>query len=93
MPVLQDVIRDKNMQDVSTVLQAFRRRSEFSPACEYETDNHERCEKGWIYTEETAIPQHLFGLPFAGCHHVAVSTYLNRALIVRMAQLKRNVSC
>lgn len=52
MPVLQDVIRDKNMQDVSTVLQAFRRRSEFSPACEYETENHERCEKGWIYAGE-----------------------------------------
>lgn len=52
MPVLQDVIRDKQMQDVATVMQAFRRRSEFSPACEYETENHERCEKGWIYAGE-----------------------------------------
>jgi len=52
MPVLQDVIRDKQMQDVATVMQAFRRRSEFSPACEYETEQHERCEKGWIYAGE-----------------------------------------
>jgi len=52
MPVLQDVIRDKQMQDVATVMQAFRRRSEFSPACEYETEQHERCEKGWIYEGE-----------------------------------------
>lgn len=52
MPVLRDVIRDKQMQDVATVMQAFRRRSEFSPACEYETEQHERCEKGWIYAGE-----------------------------------------
>jgi len=50
--VLKDVIRDKQMLDVAIVMQAFRRRSEFSPACEYETDQHERCEKGWIYAGE-----------------------------------------
>lgn len=50
--VLKDVIRDKQMLDVAIVMQAFRRRSEFSPACEYETENHERCEKGWIYAGE-----------------------------------------
>lgn len=51
--VLKDVIRDKQMLDVAIVMQAFRRRSEFSPACEYETENHSRCEKGWIYGDET----------------------------------------
>jgi hypothetical protein len=51
MPVLQDVIRDKQMQDVATVIQAFRRRAEFSPPCDYETEQHERCEKGWIYSQ------------------------------------------
>ena len=50
--VLKDVIRDKQMLDVAIVMQAFRRRSEFSPACEYETEQHERCEKGWIYAGE-----------------------------------------
>lgn len=50
--VLKDVIRDKQMLDVAIVMQAFSRRSEFSPACEYETENHERCEKGWIYAGE-----------------------------------------
>lgn len=51
MPVLKDVIRDKQMLDVAIVMQAFRRRSEFSPACEYETEDGARCEKGWVYAE------------------------------------------
>lgn len=52
MPVLKDVIRDKQMKDVETVMSAFRRRYEFSPICEYETEEHERCDKGWIYNGE-----------------------------------------
>lgn len=52
MPVLKDVIRDKQMLDVAIVMQAFRRRSEFSPACEYETEDGAECEKGWIYGSE-----------------------------------------
>ena len=52
MPVLKDVIRDKQMLDVAIVMQAFRRRSEFSPACEYETEEGAACEKGWIHGAE-----------------------------------------
>ncbi len=49
MPVLKDVIRDKQMLDVAIVMQAFRRRSEFSPVCEFETEQGEQCDKGWIH--------------------------------------------
>lgn len=59
MPVLKEVIRDQNMHCVHTVLEAFRRRYEFSPVCEYETDNGERCgstgRHGWIQTNEGQI--------------------------------------
>lgn len=49
MFVLKDVIRDKQMLDVAIVMQAYRRRSEFSPACDFETNKGEQCQKGWIY--------------------------------------------
>ena len=52
MPVLREVIRDQNMHCVHTVLEAFRRRYEFSPVCEYETEDHAQCQSGWIHTGE-----------------------------------------
>lgn len=52
MPVLKDVIRDKQMFDVAIVMQAFRRRAEFSPECEYETEDGAKCEKGWIHGQD-----------------------------------------
>ncbi len=55
-PVLLDVIRDKQLHDVEMIIEAFRRRYEFSPVCEYETEDHVRCDKGWIQETESRHP-------------------------------------
>lgn len=55
MPVLKDVIRDKQMKDVETVMQAFRRRTEYSPPCKYESDDGSICDDGKIFSEGKKI--------------------------------------
>lgn len=52
MPVLLDVIRDKQLHDVEMIIEAFRRRYEFSPVCEYETEDHARCDRGRIHSAD-----------------------------------------
>lgn len=56
MPVLKNIIRDSQMLDVAIVMQAYRRRWEFAPPCEYETEDGHHCgdeRKGYVKIGQT----------------------------------------
>jgi hypothetical protein len=48
MFLLKDLVKDKSLHDLSNLLHAFPQKLVYGPRCEYETEEQERCDMGYL---------------------------------------------